>query len=280
MDALADLLGWFNTERTTVVVAALALAGILYSAQSASAAKAQAKSAKEQAEQAREQVELSKQQVDLMLRQVSQAEAVEAAAQQARRESLQPNVLVDIAPGVNDPGMFVLSILNIGASIARNVRIKALDEMVRSDGLKLHELTVFTEPISVMPPGQTRQFFYDVGFQPFEGNSPVRCRFEVDCEGPFGPVETAHYDIDLTPYQGGWAAPTTLHSVVEQMKKTVSSLNSIGQAIQQERSTARTSFECKIVQSTQMTDTFTTWLPASEVLRSSLPSAASDETAP
>ncbi|WP_127504536.1 hypothetical protein [Actinoplanes solisilvae] len=280
MDAIADLLGWFNTERTTVVVAALALAGILYSAQSASAAKAQAKSAKEQADQAREQVELSKQQVDLMLRQVSQAEAVEATAQQARRESLQPNVLVDIAPGVNDPGVFVLSISNIGASIARNVRIKALDEMVRSDGLKLHELTVFTEPISVMPPGQTRQFFYDVGFQPFKGSSPLRCRFEVDCEGPFGPVETAHYDIDLTPYQGGWAAPTTLHSVVEQMKKTVSSLNSIGQAIQQEHSAAQTSLERKIVQSTRMADDWTTWLPATEVLRPSSSNGSSDKTAP
>ncbi|MCW2136309.1 hypothetical protein BXY51_000834 [Actinoplanes cyaneus] len=213
-----------------------------------------------------------------MLRQVSQAEAVEAAAQQARRESLQPNVLVDIAPGLNDPGVFVLIISNIGASIARNVRIKALDQMVRSDGLKLHELTVFTEPISVMPPGQTRQFFYDVGFQPFKGKSPLRCRFEVDCEGPFGPVETAHYDIDLTPYQGGWAAPTTLHSVVEQMKKAVSSLNSIGKAIHQEHDAARTSFECKIVQSTRMTDDFTTWLPAGEVLRPS--NAASDEAAP
>ncbi|GGN37586.1 hypothetical protein FHR83_006378 [Actinoplanes campanulatus] len=280
MDALADLLGWFNTERTAVVIAMLALAGIAYSAQSASAAKKQAKSAKDQADRAKEQVELGKQQVDLMLRQVSQAEAVEAAAQQARRESLQPNVLVDIAPGINDPGVFVLSIANIGTSIARNVRIKALDEMVRSDGLKLHELTVFTEPISVMPPGQTRQFFYDVGFQPFQGKSPLRCRFEVDCEGPFGAVETAHYDIDLTPYQGGWAAPTTLHSVVDQLQKAVSSLNSIGRAIHQEGSAVRTSFECKIVQSTRMTDTFTTWLPASKVLRTSSPDPTNDEEAP
>jgi len=95
-----------------------------------------------------------------------------------------------------------------------------------------------------------------------------------------GPVETAHYDIDLTPYQGGWAAPTTLHSVVEQMKKAVSSLNSIGQAIHQESSAARTSFECKIVQSTRMTDDFATWLPASEVLRPPSPNATSDETTP
>ena len=279
MDALVDLLGWFNAERTAALVAILALAGVVYSAQAASAAKKQAGSAKEQAERAREQVELGKQQVELMLRQVSQAEAVEAAAQQARRESLQPNVLVDIAPGVNDPGVFVLSISNIGASIARNVRIKALDEMVRSDGLKLHELTVFTEPIAVMPPGQTRQFFYDVGFQPFNGNSPLRCRFEVECEGPFGPVETAHYDIDLTPYQGGWAAPTTLHSVVEQIKKAVSSLNSIGQAIHQERHAARTSFEREIVQSTRMADEAAVWQSANDA-RPSSPPAAADEVTP
>jgi hypothetical protein len=206
MDAFASLLGWFNTDRTTLVVAVLALGGIVYAAQSASAARKQAKSAKDQAERAKEQVELGNQQVDLLMRQVRQAEAVEAATQQARRESLQPNVLVDIAPGVNDPGVFVLSISNIGASVARNVRVKALDEMTRSDGLKLHELTVFTEPISAMPPGQTRQFFYDVGFQPFKGNSPLRCRFKVDCDGPFGLVETASYDLDLTPYQGAWAA--------------------------------------------------------------------------
>jgi len=136
MDVFADLLGWFNTERATAVVAVLALAGVLYSAQSAAAANKQATSAKDQAERAKDQVELGKQQVELLLRQVKQAEAVEAATQQARRESLQPNVLVDIAPGVNDPGVFVLSISNIGASIARNVRVKALDEMVRSEWIE------------------------------------------------------------------------------------------------------------------------------------------------
>jgi hypothetical protein len=273
MDALVDLLGWFNTERTTVVVAVLALAGIAYSAQSASSAKKQAMSAKDQAERAKEQVELGRQQVDLLMRQVRQAEAVEAATQQARRESLQPNVLVDIAPGVNDPGVFVLSISNIGASVARNVRVKALDEMVRSDGLKLHELTVFTQPISVMPPGQTRQFFYDVSFQPFKGNSPLRCRFEVDCDGPFGPVETATYDLDLTPYQGGWAAPTTLYSVVQQIELAVSSLDSIGQAIRDGGGAARNTVERESVQSTQFEDDATTWRPGDEGRRGTLPSA-------
>jgi hypothetical protein len=136
--------------------------------------------------------------------------------------------------------------------------------MVRSDGLKLHELTVFTEPISVMPPGQTRQFFYDVSFEPFKAGSPLRCRFEVDCEGPFGPVETASYDLDLTPYQGGWAAPTTLYSVVQQIKKAVSSLDSIGRAIRDDNGTARNRLMRELVQTTQLEDDATTWRPADE----------------
>jgi hypothetical protein len=262
MDALADLIGWFNTDRASVLVALLALAGVIYSARAASSARKQSKSAERQVRHAKEQVELGRQQIDLLLRQIKQAEAVAAATEQARRETLQPNVVVDIAPGVNDSSVFVLTITNMGTSIARNVRVRPLDPMVRSDGTKLHEMTVFTEPITMMPPGHTRQFFYDVSFNPFSGKSPLRCRFEVDCDGPFGAVETAHFDIDLTPYEGGWAGPTTLYTVVSQMKKIVSSLDNVSKAIDEQRGRLVTLEGRPLVDATQLDDRARRWKAA------------------
>lgn len=259
MDTVTDLIAWFNADRTAVVVAMVALAGIIYSAQSARAAKRQAETANKQAEHADKQVELSRQQIELLLRQIKNSEEAEAANRRARRESLEPMVVVDIAPGVNDPGVFVLTISNVGPSIARNIRIKTPEEMIRSDGTKMHEWAVFTEDIKTMPPGHRLQFFYDVGFQPFKGNSPMKCTFVVDCEGPFGPVPQATYVIDLTPYEGAWAAPTTLSSVVKQLDTIAGAIKQMGKIVGEAQNASRAMTERSIVETSQMNNEWTTW---------------------
>jgi hypothetical protein len=276
VEFVGDVVDWFNAGRASVLISAFALAGVVYSAKSARAAKRQAissdkaaasakdqaESAREQAQIAREQVDLGRQQIELLLRQIDQAEKAEAANRQARREALEPVVIVDIAPGANDPGVFVLTIANIGPSIARNVRIKAPTEMLRSDGTKMHEWTVFTEGIKTMPPGHRMQFFFDVSFQPFKGNSPTRCTFIVDCDGPFGPVSQTEYMVDLTPYKGAWAAPTTLQSVVKQLEKVAGAIKDMGEIIDQGQGVKRTVVERSVIEASQMNDEWKTWKPA------------------
>ncbi|WP_329109742.1 hypothetical protein OG792_13090 [Micromonospora sp. NBC_01699] len=276
MEAFTEIIDWFNAGRTSVVISMAALAGVVYSAQSARAAKAQtvssdkaavaaqeqAEMARQQAQMAHEQVDLGRRQIDLLLRQIEQAERMEAANRLARREALEPVVIVDIAPGANDPGVFVLTIANIGSTIARNVQIKAPEEMLRSDGTKMHEWTVFTEGIQTMPPGHRMQFFFDVSFQPFKGNSPLKCEFVVDCEGPFGPVQQATYVVDLTPYKGAWAAPTTLYSVVRQLENVTDAIKATGKIIERERTAEPKLLERSLVETSQVDDEYATWKAA------------------
>ncbi|MBV1851883.1 hypothetical protein [Catellatospora tritici] len=274
MSGASDFLHWFNAERISVVISLAALAGVFYAALSARSAKAQAASsdraataaqeqaetARQQAQIARDQVDLGRKQIDLLLRQIDQAEQAEAANRQARREALEPMVVVDIAPGANDPGVFVLTIANIGPSVARNVRIVAPDEMLRSDGTKMHEWAIFTEGIKTMPPGHKMQFFFDVGFQPFKGNSPLKCTFTVDCEGPFGPAPQATYLVDLTPYEGAWAAPTTLNSVVKQLEQVAEGISALGATIQRSQQERRSgSLEKSLIETTKVGDDWETW---------------------
>jgi hypothetical protein len=273
VEALEDVIAWFTAGRASVAISVVALAGVIYSAQSARAAKRQsassdkaataaqeqAETARQQARIAREQVDLGRQQIELLLRQIEQAETAEAANRQARREALEPMVVVDIAPGVNDPGVFVLTIANLGPSIARNVRIKAPDEMLRSDGTRMHEWAVFTEGIKTMPPGHKLQFFFDVGFQPFKGNSPTRCTFDVECDGPFGPAPQATYVIDLMPYKGAWAAPTTLNSVVKRLEDVGKAINGLGAIVRDAQLVDRQAFERSLVETSRMNDEYVTW---------------------
>lgn len=266
VEALTDIIGWFNAGRTSVLIAAAALVGVVYAAKSAQAAKTQAASsdraaaaAQKQAEIAKEQVELGHQQIELLLRQVEQGERAEAEMRRARREALQPMILVDISPGVNDPSVFVLTITNIGTSIARNVRIKAPNEMLRSDGTKMHEWAVFTEGIKTMPPGHKLQFFFDVGFQRYKGRFPMSYAFVVDCEGPFGAAPQASYEVDLTPYKGAWAAPTTLDSVVKQIGKVAEAVHGVGKKVGESHESEQTRIERSLVDASQINDEYTSW---------------------
>jgi type II secretory pathway pseudopilin PulG len=104
-------LGWFDTGRVSALIAAFALVGIIYSVIAARAAKAQAVSsdkaataAVRQAELAKDEVELGRQQIELLLRQIAQGEQAAQDTRRAQRDAMQPTVVVDIAPGLNDPG--------------------------------------------------------------------------------------------------------------------------------------------------------------------------------
>jgi hypothetical protein len=229
---------WFDTDKAAVVVAVIALLGVVYTAAQARAAKDQAATSKKaataaeiQARLAETQVEFTRQQTDLLLRQVQQGELAAAETRRAQQDALQPVVTVDIGPGVNDPSVFVLTIANIGPSIARDVRIKGPAEMVRHDGTKMHEWSVFTSGIKTMPPGYKIHFFFDVGFRRFDGPLPKDFTFVVDCEGPFGPTPQVSYEIDLSSFAGVWAAPTTLGSVVQQLERTNQAMDKLREAV-------------------------------------------------
>ncbi|MFG1915004.1 hypothetical protein [Micromonospora sp. NPDC048898] len=220
---MRDLIDWINVERLSVLVAALALLGILYSWRSAQAAKASADAARSQAASAREQVDLGRQQIDLLLRQMEQTDKAQRATRQAQEESLQPTVVVDIAPAPNDRSVMMLVIENIGPSIARNVRINVSPPPVRAAGnpnaKAIHEWAVFNRAIKTMPPRHRMEFFFDIGFQRFANGVNNAFTFTVNADGPFGPVPELIYDVDLEVMRDTWVGQATLGKVIQQMEK-------------------------------------------------------------
>ena len=128
----------------------------------------------------------------------------------------------------------------------------------------MHEWTIFTDGIKTMPPGHRMQFFFDVGFQPFKGNSPLKCTFVVDCDGPFGPAPQATYLVDLTPYEGAWAAPTTLNSVVKQLEKVAGAISDLGAITKQSQANKQETLERSLIDATQIDAEWASWRTAEQ----------------
>jgi hypothetical protein len=232
-----EVVEWINIDRLSVIVATLALIGLFYSWRSAQAAKASADAALSQAASAREQVDLGRQQIELLLKQVAQTDEAQRATRQAQEESLQPMVVVNIAPAPNDRSVMMLTIENIGPSIARNVCIAVSPPPTRSTdrpGQKaMHEWHVFTRGIKTMPPRHRMEFFFDVGFQRFKPGMPTEFTFLVDAEGPFGPAPQLTFEIDLNAMRDTWIGQTTIGKVVKQLEQGNRNLAELTSAVRQ-----------------------------------------------
>jgi hypothetical protein len=234
---MREVVEWINVERASVIVAALALLGIFYSWRSAQAAKTSADAARSQADSAREQVDLGRQQIELLLKQVAQTEEAQRATRQAQEESLQPMVVVDIVPARNNPSVMVLTVENIGPSIARNVRIAASPPPTRSfdgpDRKPMHEWHIFTHGIKTMPPGQKMEFLFDMGSRRFTSGLPTELTFLVDAEGPFGSVPQMTFEIDLDVMRDVWVGQTTTRSIVDELARANIKLAELASAVRQ-----------------------------------------------
>lgn len=238
VNAFSEAFHWFNATRSATLVAALALLGVFYSWRqartakiSATAAEAQAIAARDQADAAREQVAVAREQTAVLLRQVEQSELAETERRTAERDALLPAVTVSVQQGRSDPSILVLVIENLGRTTARNVRVTPSAELVRSDGQRISDWKVFSRPIQVMPAGHRLQFFFDVGFRAFEGRMPMMFSFTVEAEGPFGPLPSAVFDVDLDALHGVWIGETSPAKFLKEIERISSSLGEVQAAI-------------------------------------------------
>jgi hypothetical protein len=162
------------------------------------------------------------------------------ASERARRESAEPMVMVNIAPSDNDRNAMILTVENIGPSVARNVRIAVDPPPVRSfDESRrrpMHEWSLFKKGISVLPPRARLVYLFDFGSRRFNSELPTEYTFTVDADGPWGPVGTLVYRADLSPMGDVWAGQTTLHTLVDALNKIgnrLQGLEDIAAAIQE-----------------------------------------------
>ncbi|GFJ77330.1 hypothetical protein Phou_015100 [Phytohabitans houttuyneae] len=200
-----------SIEALTFVIAALALlTAILVGYVNHRASEA----AQDQAAAATQQVDLTRQQLN--------------ASEIARRESLEPYVVVDIAPKIGSPQALMLTIENIGPSVARNVRIASEPPLQRSyekaegPATPIMSWPILVNGIATLPPGRRIELPFDMRGARVDGDLPMQYRITVDADGPFGPVSQMEYDIDLNIYDAEYLEEKGVAHLVKQLERVAS----------------------------------------------------------
>ncbi|MFE3678693.1 hypothetical protein [Streptomyces griseus] len=147
-----------------------------------------------------------------------------ALAERVHREANEPYVIVDIQP--RDPWslIFVVLIENVGPTVARNVRITATPELESSLGAtETSELRQALErAIPFMPPGRRLAYLFDTSNR-WRSGLPMVFEFAVESTGPYGPMETTRYLVDLNVL-GAHILPERPTRIVEDEVQQVRSL--------------------------------------------------------
>jgi hypothetical protein len=202
----------------SVIVGGISLYTANSARDSADAAQKQAASSAEQAIAVWEQVKVA-------YRQLEQADV-------ARRESLEPYVVVNIEPSANSHQMLLLTIENIGPSVARDVRILPDPPLRRSyekeggPATPIMSWHIFTNGIAMLPPRRRIELPFDIIRERLpKGDLPDRYRFTVEATGPFGPVQTMIYDVDLSVYKHEYVDDLTTHHVAKALREIEDTLS-------------------------------------------------------
>jgi len=167
--------------------------------------------AQDQATAATQQVNLTQQQLDL--------------SEIARRESLEPYVVVDIAPKLGSPQALMLTIENIGPSLARNVKIASEPPLRRSyekaegPATPIMSWPIFVNGIATLPPRRRIELPFDIRGARINGDLPMQYRITVDADGPFGSVPRMEYDIDLNIYDAEYLEEKGAEHVVKPLER-------------------------------------------------------------
>lgn len=207
----------------------------------AESARQSARAAADQAASSERQANAAWEQVNVAYRQLEQAGT-------AHRQSLEPYVVVSIAPSGHTHQALVLTIENVGVSLARNIRISADPPLRRSyesgEGPATPIMTwhIFTNGIATLAPRQRIDLPFDIISERLTNDDlPDRYRFTVEAMGPFGQAPTLTYDVDLSIYKHEYIDELTTHHVAKALREINSVLKWFKQ--QQMGSEAKARFE-------------------------------------
>jgi hypothetical protein len=140
---------------------------------------------------------------------------------QLRIDAAQPYVWADIRPETAQAGLLRLEIGNSGPTVATNIRVTSSVPLPASgqrfeERAKAVEQRLAGDGIRSLAPGRVLAWTLGVTHQvvAVEGNPP--CVFTIDADGPFGPLETLTYAVDMDDLrQTDARAVGSLHLVKE-----------------------------------------------------------------
>jgi hypothetical protein len=166
----------------------------------------QARTAADSATQAGRQARAAEDQVRIARGQLEQAEHAHreqlALAERVHREQNEPYVVVDIGPDQPGSSLLVLSIHNIGPTMARNVRIHVTPALESThEKLTPRLVSAVSQVIPMLPPNRRLVYAFDSP-QRWGSDLPMRYDFTVDAIGPYDAVETLTCTVDLEVLAG------------------------------------------------------------------------------
>lgn len=165
-----------------VGLVALLVAGVAlyFTGMAARATRAQAESAIEQTRLQREQTELQR---------------------EIQREAAQPFVWADVRPDMKRGTLFLLVVGNSGPTLAHNIRVEIAPDLPHDPRLSGHSLNAvrrLRDGIRSLTPGRTVEWTLGRTADIVGEDKPVLHTITVDADGPYGPLRTLTYEIDLS----------------------------------------------------------------------------------
>jgi hypothetical protein len=186
----------------------------------------QARHAKAQSQAAVDQVTVARQQLE-------QAERV-------HREQNEPYVIVDIQPDSPGSSLLVVTIENIGPTMARDLTIAVDPPLVSASGDDLTERLQrgLSRTIPMLPPGRRLKYAFDVASRRFGSELPTAYTFTVQAKGPFGDVEPLEYLVDLSSWRETMIGEHPNVKVESALNDIASSLSALTKAYRQANASA------------------------------------------
>lgn len=150
---------------------------------------------------------------------------------QLRIDAAQPYVWADIRPETGQAGLLRLEVGNSGPTVATNIRITTSVPLPAS-GQRFEERARAVERrlagggIRSLAPGRVLAWTLGVTHQVVAVEGNPACVFTIDADGPFGPLETLTYAVDMDDLRQTDARPIgSLHLVKESIEGLTKQLN-------------------------------------------------------
>lgn len=116
------------------------------------------------------------------------------------RSAAQPYIWADLRPDDAQGGLLLFVLGNSGRTVATNVRVVTTPPL---DDASTHPRTrrvvdQLSQGLSSLPPGRTMVWSLGPLRAHLSQDEPARCYVvQIDAEGPYGPVPTLKYTLDL-----------------------------------------------------------------------------------
>lgn len=140
---------------------------------------------------------------------------------QLREDAAQPYVWADVRTE-NEHGVVMMLVLgNSGPTVATDVKVTITPPFPSIEQLKGAPAAQarLAEGFRSLPPGRTLGWWLGQGWNVIEEEGPQIHRITIEANGPFGPVPTLSYDIDLAEFrEQEMTPPGTLNGVTTAIK--------------------------------------------------------------